>query len=108
MKSELRRGPQKKKEVRFASDCRYLPDAERRRRMLLNDITQKIEEIQNATLGEHRIRELNDEINKLLKEKVQWERQIVKLGGMLNITVFYYPPLTLAFVRTKLYAPQRC
>ena len=81
MKSELRRGPQKKKEVRFASDCRYLPDAERRRRMLLNDITQRIEEIQNATLGEHRIRELNDEINKLLKEKTEWERQIVKLGG---------------------------
>lgn len=34
-----------------------------------------------AGLGEFRIRDLNDEINKLLKEKGHWEAQIRELGG---------------------------
>merc|ERR1712187_667803 len=38
-------------------------------------------EIQNAALGEHRIRDLNDEINKDLREKGYWEDQIKNLGG---------------------------
>ncbi|CAN7112104.1 unnamed protein product, partial [Brassica rapa subsp. narinosa] len=31
--------------------------------------------------GEHRLRDLNDEINKLLRERWHWERRIVELGG---------------------------
>lgn len=34
-----------------------------------------------AGLGEFRIRDLNDEINKLLREKRHWENQISTLGG---------------------------
>lgn len=34
-----------------------------------------------AGLGEARLRDLNDEINKLLREKGHWERQIKALGG---------------------------
>lgn len=34
-----------------------------------------------AGLGDARIRDLNDEINKLLREKGHWERQIAELGG---------------------------
>lgn len=34
-----------------------------------------------AGLGEFRIRDLNDEINKLLREKRHWENQISALGG---------------------------
>ena len=34
-----------------------------------------------AGLGEFRIRDLNDEINKLLREKRHWEERIVELGG---------------------------
>jgi pre-mRNA-splicing factor ISY1 len=34
-----------------------------------------------AGLGEARIRDLNDEINKLVREKGHWERQIKVLGG---------------------------
>ena len=34
-----------------------------------------------AGLGEFRIRDLNDEINKLLREKRRWEERIVELGG---------------------------
>ena len=32
-------------------------------------------------LGEFKIRELNDEINKLLREKGHWEVRIKELGG---------------------------
>ena len=34
-----------------------------------------------AGLGEFRIRDLNDEINKLLREKRRWEERIMQLGG---------------------------
>ena len=34
-----------------------------------------------AGLGEHAIRDLNDEINKLMREKRHWQRRIVELGG---------------------------
>lgn len=32
-------------------------------------------------LTDYEIRDLNDEINKLMREKGHWERQIVTLGG---------------------------
>lgn len=35
----------------------------------------------SAGLGEFRIRDLNDEINKLLREKRYWEERIKELGG---------------------------
>lgn len=34
-----------------------------------------------AGLGEFRIRDLNDEINKLLREKRHWQDRIIELGG---------------------------
>ena len=34
-----------------------------------------------AGLGEFKLRDLNDEINKLLREKGHWEDRIVELGG---------------------------
>ena len=37
--------------------------------------------ISSAGLGEFRIRDLNDEINKLLREKKHWEERILELGG---------------------------
>ena len=38
-------------------------------------------DIQNPGLGEHRLRDLNDEINKLIREKSHWEARILELGG---------------------------
>jgi hypothetical protein len=38
-------------------------------------------DIQNPGLGEHRLRDLNDEINKLIREKGHWEARILELGG---------------------------
>lgn len=64
-----------------ASECDSVGEAEKWRRELVRDITKKISAIHNASLGEHRIRELNDEINKLMSKKHQWEKRINELGG---------------------------
>lgn len=49
--------------------------------MFLLQVGKKVMEIQNAALGEHKLRDLNDEINKLIREKGHWETRIVELGG---------------------------
>jgi len=40
-----------------------------------------VAKIQNEGLGEHAIRDLNDGINKLIREKYHWNRRIRELGG---------------------------
>ncbi|PNF33671.1 Pre-mRNA-splicing factor ISY1-like protein [Cryptotermes secundus] len=65
----------------LASECHDLPKAEKWRMQIIREIAKKVAQIQNAGLGEFRIRDLNDEINKLLREKGDWERQIRELGG---------------------------
>lgn len=51
------------------------------RKAILKEVNKSVLIIQNAGLGEHKIRELNDEINKLLKEKSSYELRIKELGG---------------------------
>ncbi|KAF8100178.1 hypothetical protein N665_0229s0008 [Sinapis alba] len=65
----------------LASECRDLADADKWRQQIMREISRKVAEIQNEGLGEHRLRDLNDEINKLLRERYHWERRIVELGG---------------------------
>ena len=65
----------------LASECKDLPQAEKWRMQILREVAKKVAQIQNAGLGEFRIRDLNDEINKLLREKGHWEIQIRALGG---------------------------
>lgn len=83
MKEDIAKGGDRNKDRRpfLASECKILPEAERWRREVIRDITKKVAEIQNAGLGEARIRDLNDEINKLIREKGHWEKQIKALGG---------------------------
>ena len=64
-----------------ASECRDLVEADKWRAKLLREIGGKVLEVQNQGLGEERLRELNDEINKLLRVKWHWEKRIVELGG---------------------------
>ena len=71
----------KKKRPYLASECKDLNEADSWRAQILREIGRKVLEIQNAGLGEHKIRDLNDEINKLIREKGHWERRIVELGG---------------------------
>lgn len=65
----------------IADECKKLPEAEKWRGDIVKQISRKISEIQNSGMPEHRIRSLNDEINKLIREKGHWERRIRELGG---------------------------
>ncbi|XP_046386329.1 pre-mRNA-splicing factor ISY1 homolog [Ischnura elegans] len=74
-------GKDKERRPYLASECLDLPKAEKWRMQIIREIAKKVAQIQNAGLGEFRIRDLNDEINKLLREKGHWEAQIRELGG---------------------------
>jgi pre-mRNA-splicing factor ISY1 len=65
----------------LSSECDNLGEAEKWRLDVIREITKNIGEIQNAGLGEHRIRDLNDHINKLLREKFHWQKRLKELGG---------------------------
>jgi len=65
----------------LAEECSDVRSCKRWRREIVQEISQKMAQIQNAGLGEFRLRDLNDEINKLIREKRHWEYRIVKLGG---------------------------
>ncbi|CAH0554759.1 unnamed protein product [Brassicogethes aeneus] len=71
----------KKRRPYLASECKSLYACEKWRMQIIREIAKKVAQIQNAGLGEFRIRDLNDEINKLLREKRHWEDQIKELGG---------------------------
>ncbi|KAM1038741.1 hypothetical protein ACFX13_034110 [Malus domestica] len=80
LKAEEKKKPKERRPY-LASECRDLAEASRWRQQIMGEIGRKVAEIQNEALGEHRTRDLNDEINKLIREKVHWERRIVELGG---------------------------
>ncbi|KAK1273822.1 hypothetical protein QJS04_geneDACA009583 [Acorus gramineus] len=80
MKAEEKRKPKERRPY-LASECRDLAEADRWRNQIIREIGAKVADIQNEALGEHRLRDLNDEINKLIREKLHWERRIIELGG---------------------------
>lgn len=65
----------------LATECNNLKEAEKWRHQIIREISKKVAQIQNAGMGEFRIRDLNDEINKLLREKRHWQDRIVELNG---------------------------
>ena len=66
----------------LASECEHLADADYYRNQILREITAAISKIQNPGLGEHALRDLNDEINKKIREKYHWNKRILALGGL--------------------------
>lgn len=66
---------------RLPSDCRSVKEAEAARAQVVRQLSTLIAQIQNAALGEQRIRDMNDEINRLMRLKIVWENQVRKLGG---------------------------
>ncbi|KAH7566004.1 hypothetical protein ACOSP7_022211 [Xanthoceras sorbifolium] len=80
LKAEEKKKPRERRPY-LASECRDLAEADKWRQQIMREIGRKVAEIQNEGLGEHRLRDLNDEINKLIREKSHWERRIVELGG---------------------------
>ena len=80
MKEDKKRKPRERRPF-LASECSVLADAERWRQEIIREMCKEIAEIQNESLGEYRIRELNDSINKKMRERKHWEKRIVELGG---------------------------
>ncbi|XXQ38439.1 Pre-mRNA-splicing factor ISY1 [Plasmodiophora brassicae] len=77
-------GPVKDRETRrpfLASQCDNVASADKWRKQVLREISQAITRVQNGSIGEHRIRDMNDQINRLLEEKRQWEVRCKQLGG---------------------------
>ncbi|WVN85096.1 pre-mRNA-splicing factor ISY1 [Cryptococcus depauperatus CBS 7841] len=66
---------------RMAGSCTSLKEAERWRGDIMRDISRKVSKIQDVSLTDYQVRDLNDEINQLFREKRAWENQIVNLGG---------------------------
>ncbi|WCJ40294.1 hypothetical protein M5689_021221 [Euphorbia peplus] len=79
-KEEEKKKPKERRPF-LASECRDLAEADKWHQQIQREIGRKVTEIQNEGLGEHRLRDLNDEINKLIREKSHWQNRIVELGG---------------------------
>ncbi|KAI9719587.1 MAG: NineTeen Complex (NTC) component [Candelaria pacifica] len=58
-----------------------IPSCEKWRGQVLKEISRKVSKIQETSLSDFQIRDLNDEINKAMREKHMWEVQIRNLGG---------------------------
>lgn len=71
----------------LASECKDVKKCEKWRLEIIREISKKVAQIQNAGLGEFRIRDLNDEINKLLREKRHWENQISVTNLLKNFSM---------------------
>lgn len=74
--------PEKKRRPFDPNECSDLAEAERFRLGIIREISKKVTQIQNAGLGEFKIRDLNDHINRLLRDKRNWEGRIKQLGGV--------------------------
>ena len=97
--AELGLGTRGDRRPRMASACKSLRECERWRGEILREISRKVSKIQDcvysplvldsfcsrlpstAGLTDYEVRDLNDEINRLLREKRHWENQIIALGG---------------------------
>ena len=100
--AELGLGTRSDRRPRMASACKSLRECERWRGEILREISRKVSKIQDcvcfslylirsdfvgsnlpftAGLTDYEVRDLNDEINRLMREKRHWENQIIALGG---------------------------
>ncbi|KAI1122421.1 Isy1-like splicing factor [Nemania abortiva] len=66
---------------RVITEVDSIPACEKWRGQVLKEISRKVSKIQDPALSDYQIRDLNDEINKLMREKHMWEVQIRNLGG---------------------------
>ena len=66
---------------RVITEVESIPVCEKWRGQVLKEISRKVSRIQESSLSDFQIRDLNDEINKAMREKHMWEVQIRSLGG---------------------------
>jgi len=66
---------------KMITEVMTIPACEKWRGQVLKEISRKVSRIQEPSLSDYMIRDLNDEINKAMREKHMWEVQIRNLGG---------------------------
>lgn len=66
---------------RVITEVESIQVCEKWRGQVLKEISRKVSRIHEPVLSDFQIRDLNDEINKLMREKHMWEVQIRNLGG---------------------------
>lgn len=71
----------KDKRPASAKTCNNVQECNKWRNQVCKEIASKITEIQNAMIGEIKVRSINDHINLLIQEKDAWEDRIKELGG---------------------------
>ncbi|EDK46988.1 hypothetical protein LELG_05169 [Lodderomyces elongisporus NRRL YB-4239] len=79
MSEQLETNPQLR--PRNVQRVKSLPQAEKWRSIVLGEISSKLTEINDPSVNNLRIQELNDDLNKLVKDKRTWEYRIKELGG---------------------------
>ncbi|KAJ1852755.1 NineTeen Complex (NTC) component [Coemansia sp. RSA 1822] len=65
----------------LASMADTLDDAERWRRDVIREISRTVTQINDMSLPDTQIRQLNDDINRLLRTKHHWDIRVLELGG---------------------------
>ncbi|KAI9772623.1 MAG: NineTeen Complex (NTC) component [Geoglossum simile] len=63
------------------TEVNSIPLCEKWRGQVLKEVSRKVSKIQDPSLSDYQIRDLNDEVNKAMREKHMWEVQIRNLGG---------------------------
>lgn len=76
-----------------------LAQAEKWRATLVAEISSRITDINNPDLNEIQVRDLNDDINKKVKERRAWEHHIKRLGGADHLKHNADPGVEVAGVR---------
>ncbi|KAK2594071.1 NineTeen Complex (NTC) component [Conoideocrella luteorostrata] len=66
---------------KLITEVESVPLCEKWRGQVLKEISRKVSRIHDPVLSDYQIRDLNDEVNKLMREKHMWEVQIRNLGG---------------------------
>lgn len=66
---------------RSTQKCTDMSAATNYRAQVLREITNNLSRIHDILLSEYQIRDINDLINKLLRERRSWEYRIKELGG---------------------------
>ncbi|XP_951932.1 uncharacterized protein TA15100 [Theileria annulata] len=66
---------------RHTAEVTNLKEAEKWRSATIKEIMFNINKIQDASLGEFVVRDLNDEINRLIGIRKHWDDRIIELGG---------------------------
>lgn len=66
---------------RSTQSCNDVNTATKYRAQILREITNNLSRIHDLLLTEYQIRDINDTINKLLKERRAWEYRIKQLNG---------------------------